>query len=91
MIITDHHEPQAEIPDCYTVIHPKLSENYSFKELAGVGVSLKLAQALIGELPTEVLPFVAIGTIADLVPLVSENRILATFGLKNYNLRMMLG
>ncbi|WP_040981621.1 single-stranded-DNA-specific exonuclease RecJ [Oceanobacillus jeddahense] len=82
LIITDHHEPQAEIPDCYTVIHPKLSENYSFKELAGVGVSLKLAQALIGELPTEVLPFVAIGTIADLVPLVSENRILATFGLK---------
>ncbi|WP_080874259.1 single-stranded-DNA-specific exonuclease RecJ [Oceanobacillus timonensis] len=82
VIITDHHEPQSEIPDCYTIIHPKLSENYPFKELAGVGVSLKLAQALIGELPEEVLPFAAIGTIADLVPLVSENRILATYGLK---------
>ncbi|WP_077603146.1 single-stranded-DNA-specific exonuclease RecJ [Oceanobacillus sojae] len=82
LIITDHHEPQAEIPDCYTIIHPKLSEDYSFKELAGVGVSLKLTQALIGELPREVLPFAAIGTIADLVPLVSENRILAAFGLK---------
>ncbi|WP_152654731.1 single-stranded-DNA-specific exonuclease RecJ [Oceanobacillus sp. CFH 90083] len=82
LIITDHHEPQAQIPDCYTVIHPKLSEDYTFKELAGVGVSLKLAQAIMGELPYEVLPFAAIGTIADLVPLVSENRVLATFGLK---------
>ncbi|MFD1065362.1 single-stranded-DNA-specific exonuclease RecJ [Oceanobacillus locisalsi] len=82
VIITDHHEPQSEIPDCYTIIHPKLSEGYPFKELAGVGVSLKLAQALIGELPVEILPYAAIGTIADLVPLVSENRILATFGLK---------
>ncbi|MFD1389331.1 single-stranded-DNA-specific exonuclease RecJ [Oceanobacillus oncorhynchi subsp. oncorhynchi] len=82
LIITDHHEPQAEIPDCYTIIHPKLSEAYPFKELAGVGVSLKLAHALLGELPVEVLPYAAIGTIADLVPLVSENRILAAFGLK---------
>lgn len=82
LIITDHHEPQAKIPDCYTIIHPKLSEAYPFKELAGVGVSLKLAHALLGELPVEVLPYAAIGTIADLVPLVSENRILAAFGLK---------
>ncbi|GIO21814.1 single-stranded-DNA-specific exonuclease RecJ [Oceanobacillus sp. J11TS1] len=82
LIITDHHEPQAELPDCYAIIHPKVSKDYSFKELAGVGVSLKLAEALIGELPKELLPFTAIGTIADLVPLVSENRILATFGLK---------
>src|SRR5690625_3382746 len=82
LIITDHHEFQDELPDAYAIIHPKLSDNYSFKPLAGVGIAFKLAQHLLGELPEDLLDLVAIGTIADLVPLLGENRILAAHGLK---------
>ncbi|WP_339228251.1 single-stranded-DNA-specific exonuclease RecJ [Oceanobacillus sp. FSL K6-2867] len=81
LIITDHHEPQEELPDCYAIIHPKCSESYPFHELAGVGVAFKFAQTLLGYFPKHLLEFVAIGTIADLVPLVDENRVLAFYGL----------
>lgn len=91
LIITDHHEPQPVLPDCYAIIHPKLSESYPFKELAGVGVSFKLAEALLGRLPKEMLAFAAIGTIADLVPLLSENRILATYGLRELQCTAHIG
>lgn len=82
LIITDHHEAQGELPDAYALIHPKCSPDYPFDELAGVGVAFKLAQYLLGYFPEHLLDFVAIGTIADLVPLVDENRILAFYGLK---------
>lgn len=82
LIITDHHEIQGELPDAYAIIHPKCSENYPFRELAGVGVAFKFAQYLLGYFPEHLLDFVAIGTISDLVPLVNENRILAYYGLK---------
>ncbi|SHF66186.1 single-stranded-DNA-specific exonuclease RecJ [Ornithinibacillus halophilus] len=82
LIITDHHEPQEELPDALAVIHPKCSPDYPFKELAGVGVAFKFAQELLGYFPEQLLDLVAIGTIADLVPLVDENRILAYYGLK---------
>ncbi|MDC3415633.1 single-stranded-DNA-specific exonuclease RecJ [Aquibacillus salsiterrae] len=82
LIITDHHEVQNELPDAYAIIHPKCSANYPFKELAGVGVAFKFAQHLLGYFPSHLLDLVAIGTIADLVPLVNENRILAYYGLK---------
>lgn len=81
LIITDHHEIQEELPTAYAIIHPKLSENYPFKDLAGVGVAFKLAEYLLGYFPTQFLDLVAIGTIADLVPLLSENRILTKYGL----------
>src|SRR5690625_1309321 len=48
LIITDHHEVQKELPNAYAIIHPKLSEKYPFKELAGVGVVFKLAEAILG-------------------------------------------
>ncbi len=81
LIITDHHEVQDELPDAYAILHPKCSPEYSFKELAGVGVAFKFAESLLGYFPKHLLEFVAIGTIADLVPLIDENRILAFYGL----------
>lgn len=82
LIITDHHELQEELPKAYAIINPKCSPDYPFHELAGVGVTFKFAQALLGYFPEHLLEFVAIGTIADLVPLVDENRILAYYGLR---------
>ncbi|GGJ83954.1 single-stranded-DNA-specific exonuclease RecJ [Lentibacillus kapialis] len=82
LIITDHHEPQEQLPDAYAIIHPKCSPNYDFKELAGAGVALKLAERLLGYFPKHLLDFAAIGTIADLVPLIGENRVIASYGLQ---------
>lgn len=82
VIITDHHEVQGAVPDVLAVIHPKVSPNYAFKTLAGVGVAFKLSQHLLGYFPEQFLDLVAIGTIADLVPLEGENRILAKFGME---------
>src|SRR5690625_2537031 len=82
LIITDHHEAQETLPDAYAIIHPAFSEDYQFKELAGVGVAFQFAHYLLEYLPTELLDFVAIGTIADLVPLQDENRVFAHFGMQ---------
>ena len=83
VIVTDHHELQAELPGAYTIIHPRLVDSdYPFGDLAGVGVAFKVATALLGYLPTELLDLVAIGTIADLVSLTDENRILVYHGLQ---------
>ncbi|MBM7701402.1 single-stranded-DNA-specific exonuclease RecJ [Metabacillus iocasae] len=84
LIITDHHEPGPVLPPAYAIIHPKKpGSTYPFQELAGVGVAFKLAHALLGELPEYLLELAVIGTIADLVPLVDENRLIASKGL-NY-------
>ncbi|QGH35076.1 single-stranded-DNA-specific exonuclease RecJ [Gracilibacillus salitolerans] len=82
VIITDHHEVQESLPEAYAVIHPKCSESYPFKELAGVGVAFKFAEHLLGYFPEKFLDLVVIGTIADLVPLKDENRILVYYGLQ---------
>lgn len=82
LIITDHHEVQEKLPDAFAIVHPKCSPDYQFQELAGVGVAFKFAQALLGYFPEHLLDLVVIGTIADLVPLVSENRIFAYHGLR---------
>src|SRR5699024_7390926 len=63
-------------------IHPKLSPNYTFKHLAGAGVAFQFAYHLLDYIPHELLDLVAIGTVADLVPLIEENRVLVTYGLK---------
>ncbi|WP_413382282.1 single-stranded-DNA-specific exonuclease RecJ [Alkalihalobacillus sp. 1P02AB] len=81
-IVTDHHEAPPQLPDAYAIINPKKPGcPYPFKGLAGVGVAFKVAQALLGRVPKELLDIVVIGTIADLVPLVDENRLLAMEGL----------
>lgn len=83
VIVTDHHELPPELPDAYAIIHPRHPlGNYPFSDLAGVGVAFKVATALLEEVPVELLDLVAIGTIADMVSLTGENRILVTNGLK---------
>lgn len=83
VIVTDHHEKRETLPEAVAVIHPRhpLSE-YPFHDLAGVGVSYKLSHALLGEEPEELLDLVAVGTVADLVSLTDENRLLVQKGLQ---------
>ncbi|WP_462412346.1 single-stranded-DNA-specific exonuclease RecJ [Neobacillus sp. Marseille-QA0830] len=84
LIITDHHEPGPVLPEALAIIHPKLpGSTYPFRELAGVGVAFKLAHALYGKLPNHLLEIAVIGTIADLVSLKDENRLIAKKGLQN--------
>jgi len=102
IIITDHHEPppdKNDWPDCL-IINPK-SEDYSYKNLAGVGVAFKFAQGLIklskldeqlkNKVAEKVLDLVAIGTVADMVSLLGENRTLVSQGLKIINQQKRLG
>ena len=111
VIITDHHEAPEELPPALAIINPKamnaLDEKLtpaqieSLTSLAGVGVAFKLAQGVLErygklEFSLEILPFVTVGTIADLVPLIGENRYFVTRGLdliaqgKHYGLKRML-
>lgn len=82
IIITDHHEPGVSIPDCI-VVNPKQSDcEYPFKGLCGAGVVLKLVQALSGfDTMEKYLDLCAVATIADLVPLIDENRLIVQLGL----------
>ncbi|HEX7063813.1 MAG TPA: single-stranded-DNA-specific exonuclease RecJ [Bacillales bacterium] len=82
-IITDHHQPPPVLPKAYSIVNPHQKGcMYPFKELCGAGVALKVAHALLGREPEHLLDLVVLGTIADLVPLVEENRLLAVRGLK---------
>lgn len=83
VIVTDHHSMPENLPNAYAIIHPEHPESqYPFKYLAGVGVAFKVASALLEYIPTEMLDLVAIGTVADMVSLTDENRILVSYGLK---------
>ncbi|MET3574674.1 single-stranded-DNA-specific exonuclease RecJ [Bhargavaea ullalensis] len=83
VIITDHHEPGEELPQADAIIHPRHPEgNYPFGDLAGVGVALKVAHALTGDFPADSIDLGAIGTVADLVPLKGENRLIVKKGLE---------
>lgn len=83
VIVTDHHEMGPELPEAFATIHPRHpSGAYPFGELAGVGVTWKLAHALLGDVPEHYLDLVAIGTVCDLVPLVGENRFIVQRGLR---------
>lgn len=82
VVITDHHELPAILPAAYAIVHPRHPNgHYPFKDLAGVGVAFKLATALLGEVPLELLDLVAVGTVADLVSLLGENRALVMQGI----------
>jgi single-stranded-DNA-specific exonuclease len=89
IIITDHHEPDKELPDASAIIDPKREDcGYPFKHLAGVGVAFKLIQGILirNEMPasiiSEFIDIVTIGTAADIVPLTGENRKIVSEGLK---------
>jgi single-stranded-DNA-specific exonuclease len=87
-IVTDHHLPDGHLPPACAILNPQRPDcDYPEKSLAGVGVAFKLVQALLGERLTgrllqSYLKVVAIGTIADVVPLLGENRVIAHFGLE---------
>ena len=83
VIVTDHHSLPQQLPNAFAIVHPEHPDSqYPFKYLAGVGVAFKVACALLEYIPSEMLDLVAIGTIADMVSLTDENRILVAFGLK---------
>ncbi|MCI0330931.1 MAG: single-stranded-DNA-specific exonuclease RecJ [candidate division Zixibacteria bacterium] len=85
-IITDHHEPASVRPDAAAIVNPKLGDSPVGEELSGVGIAYKFAQALYAHLGQEEveehLDLVALGTLADIVPLTGENRILSRFGVQ---------
>jgi len=95
LIITDHHQPDAELPKAVAVVHPVLEDSYPNQDSSGAMVAFKLAWAIANEfnkgtkLSPELRDFMinatslaAMGTVADVVPLQGENRILTSFGLK---------
>lgn len=111
IIITDHHEAPEVLPEAFAIINPKapnsLDESLTTREirylssLAGVGVAFKLAQGMLEhydklDYSLEILPFVAVGTIADVVPLIGENRYYVLKGLdlirggRHYGLKRLL-
>lgn len=89
IIVTDHHKSEKEeFDDEYILINPKISKTYKFKYLSGAGVALKLAQGLYRKLGIseenlyKYLDIIMIGTVADVVPMIDENRIIISNGLK---------
>ncbi len=89
LVVTDHHLPDSELPPAYAILNPRRPDcPYPEKNLAAVGVVFKLVDALLREmgrgpgLIAHFLKLVAIGTIADLVPLTGENRIICKYGLE---------
>lgn len=96
VIVTDHHEiMDGRVPDACAVINPMQAEcRYPFKHLAGVGVAYKLVKALYENTPhiaEDFLDLVSLGTVADVAPLVGENRILTKHGLDELNRKDRVG
>lgn len=93
LIITDHHEPGDALPTAFAIINPKRHDcDYPDKNLAGVGVALKVVQALClradrAKWMPGFVKIAAIGTLADVVPLVGENRVIAKLGLDSLSQR----
>ncbi len=102
VIITDHHQPGLSIPNAFAVINPKQDDcAYPFDELCGAGLAFKLAHALLRRSAPnpesaraflrDLLDLVAVATVADVVPLIGENRTLVTHGLRVLRERKRLG
>ena len=105
LVITDHHEPGAELPEALAIVHPRLpGGEYPFAALSGSGVALKLAWALcqqasgaskvapaMRDFLVQAVGLAALGTVADVVPLVDENRVLVRHGLASLKQQASLG
>ncbi|QXM05342.1 single-stranded-DNA-specific exonuclease RecJ [Crassaminicella indica] len=97
IIVTDHHNLSEEVPDCL-ILNPKQEDcPYPFKFLCGCGIAFKLAQAIQKNMGapkkylSDILDLVALATVADVVPLIDENRTLLKYGLKKLNNPTRLG
>lgn len=85
-ILTDHHECPHTLPKADYILNPKRpGEAYPFDSLCGAGVAFKFSQALIGDAALEMIDVAALATIADIVPLLGENRAIAALGLRRLN------
>lgn len=97
VIVLDHHEPKGDLPDCIAVVNPKAVDNSAFCYLCSVGIVFKLCHALLKTRPLsdfdlrQRLDLVALGTVADIVPLEAENRILVHHGARQIARRRLLG
>ena len=97
VIVLDHHEPKSALPDCVAVVNPKIASDCAFRYLCSVGVVFKLCHALLKVRPLEGfdlkarLDLVALGTVADIVPLHGENRILVYHGMRQLGLSQRIG
>ena len=97
VIVFDHHEPKSRLPDCTAVVNPKAVDGCAFTYLCSVGIVFKLCHALLKTRPLadfdlrQRLDLVALGTVADIVPLEAENRILVHHGTREIARRRLLG
>ncbi len=97
VVVIDHHEPKAQRPDCVALVNPKVGEPNEFTGLCSVGLVFKLCHALLKTLPLpgfdlrRRLDLVALGTVADIVPLEGENRILVYHGARELAQRRLHG
>jgi len=97
VIVLDHHEPKTALPDCVALVNPKVSGASAFGYLCSVGIVFKLCHALLKTRPLpdfdlrRRLDLVALGTVADIVPLEAENRILVHHGMREIASRRLLG
>src|SRR5450432_4048465 len=97
VIVLDHHEPKAELPECVAIVNPKAVGDFTFRYLCSVGIVFKLCHALLKTRPLpdfdlrRRLDLVALGTVADIVPLEAENRILVHHGAREIARRRLLG
>ena len=86
VVVSDHHSLPEVLPDAYAIIHPRIKDvdgkAYPFGDLCGAGVALKIASALLDELPTDLIDIASIGTVADIVSLTDENRAIVKFGIQ---------
>ncbi len=95
LIITDHHKPHAHLPDAYAIVNPHQTDcSYPFKSFAGVGVTFKILSLLYERrglsLPPKAYELLLLGTVADVVPLVDENRYWVRHGLLHVNMHESL-
>ena len=97
VIVLDHHEPKTKLPNCVALVNPKAVADSEFRYLCSVGVVFKLCHALLKTRPIadfdlrQHLDLVALGTVADIVPLEAENRILVHHGARQLAKRRLLG
>ncbi len=91
VIITDHHEPKEKLPKTDYILHSYLNNDYPFEHLCGVGVSFKIAEALDKDFIRKYVDLAMLGTIADMMPIIGENKAIVNEGIKRINDTNVLG